>query len=162
MSGSTVYAGGAFTAIGGKIRHRIAALSSSSGAATAWNPNANGEVLTLALSGSTLYAGGYFSSIGGQAQWSHLARFSPLPKPVLGALRPARGAVGATVTITGSGFGARRGTARVFFAGKAATRYVSWSATRIKVKVPRLAKGRKTVKVVTAGGKSAAKTFRVT
>jgi hypothetical protein len=80
---------------------------------------------------------------------------------VIASLRPRRGGVGATVTITGSGFGARRGAAKVFFAGKAATRYISWSATRIKVKVPRLGKGKKPVTIVTAGGRSAARTFRV-
>ena len=59
MSGSTVYAGGAFTSIGGQARSHIAALDATTGAATAWNPNANGvAVYALAVSGSTVYAGG--------------------------------------------------------------------------------------------------------
>mgnify|MGYP003694047973 CR=1 FL=1 len=41
VSGSTVYAGGAFTSIGGQARNHIAALDATTGAATAWNPNAN-------------------------------------------------------------------------------------------------------------------------
>ncbi len=65
------------------------------------------------------------------------------------------------MTLTGWNFGATRGTAKVYFGGKAATRYVSWSATKIEVKVPTLAKGSKTVTVRTAGGRSNAKTFRV-
>ena len=45
VSGSTVYAGGTFTSIGGQTRNNIAALDASSGAATAWNPDANGDGL---------------------------------------------------------------------------------------------------------------------
>ncbi|HVP14233.1 MAG TPA: hypothetical protein VMS88_01740, partial [Terriglobales bacterium] len=71
LSGSTVYAGGYFTSIGGQARNCIAALDATTGAATAWNPNAGGQhpyVLALAVSESTVYAGGEFTSIGGQAR----------------------------------------------------------------------------------------------
>src|SRR2546427_12849804 len=68
VSGSTVYAGGVFAYIGGQARNRIAALDATSGAATAWNPNANNVVYTLAVSGSTVYAGGGFTGIGGPAR----------------------------------------------------------------------------------------------
>ena len=50
---------------------------------------------------------------------------------------------------------------RTLFGGKAVTRYVSWSATRIRFKVPALAKGRKSVTVRPLGGKSNVKAFRV-
>jgi hypothetical protein len=80
-------------------------------------------------------------------------------RPKIGSLSPVRGKVGITVTITGTGFGAVRGTSKVYFGSKAATRYVSWSATKIKVKVPRVTKGRKAVKVKTAGGTSNIKYF---
>ncbi len=74
VSGSTVYVGGQFTAIGGQTRNNIAALDAGTGLATAWNPNASGRarrdhvVDALAVSGSTVYAGGEFSSIGGQTR----------------------------------------------------------------------------------------------
>ena len=68
VSGSTVYAGGAFTSIGGQGRAYIAALDAASGEATAWNPNANDEVVALSVSGSTVYVGGLFFSIGGQTR----------------------------------------------------------------------------------------------
>lgn len=83
VSGPTVYAGGNFLSIGGQPRNHIAALDASgmtTGAATAWNPNAGVTVRTLAVSGSTLYAGGPFTFIGGQPQ-SHLARF-PTPDTI--------------------------------------------------------------------------------
>ncbi|HVP15659.1 MAG TPA: hypothetical protein VMS88_08945, partial [Terriglobales bacterium] len=68
VDGSTVYAGGYFTSIGGQTRNHIAALDATTGAATDWNPNANDAVDALALSGSTVYAGGYFTSVGGQVR----------------------------------------------------------------------------------------------
>jgi trimeric autotransporter adhesin len=69
VSGTTVYAGGSFTSIGGQARNFIAALDSTTGTATTWNPSANnGDVLSLVVSGSTIYAGGQFTSIGTQAR----------------------------------------------------------------------------------------------
>jgi hypothetical protein len=72
VSGSTVYAGGTFTLIGGQPRNHIAALDATTGTATSWNPYAGGatytSVLALAVSGSTVYAGGNFLSIGGQTR----------------------------------------------------------------------------------------------
>ncbi len=50
VSGSTVYAGGDFTTIGGATRNRIAALDASTGSGTAWDPNADGAVYALAVS----------------------------------------------------------------------------------------------------------------
>ncbi len=72
--GSTIYAGGYFLVsrssptIGGADRNYIAAVNASTGNATDWNPNADGNVIALAVSGSTVYAGGSFSNIGGQAR----------------------------------------------------------------------------------------------
>jgi WD40 repeat protein len=66
--GTTVYAGGCFASMGGEQRHNIAALSTSTGLATEWNPNANAPVFALAVSpdGRTVYTGGDFTSIGGE------------------------------------------------------------------------------------------------
>jgi hypothetical protein len=72
--GSTVYAGGGFSMIGGQIRDGLAGLDPTTGAATAWDPNASGGVYALALSGSTLYVGGYFATMAGQPR-SNLAAF---------------------------------------------------------------------------------------
>ena len=66
VKGSTVYAGGDFTSIGGQARRRIAALDATTGLATSWNPGANNEVKVLAVSDSIVHAGGVFTSIGGR------------------------------------------------------------------------------------------------
>src|SRR5213083_2507553 len=47
-----------FTSIGGQVRNRIAALTVATGEAAAWDPNADGRVLALAVKGSTVYVGG--------------------------------------------------------------------------------------------------------
>ena len=83
-------------------------------------------------------------------------------KPSLTKLSRTSGKRGATITITGKHFGEKRGTSTVKFGTKVCTKYISWSATRIKVKVPAKAKfGKLKVTVKTNGGTSSAKTFRV-
>jgi hypothetical protein len=66
VSGSTVYAGGNFSSIGGQTRSRIAALDATvnTNNATAWNPSIGNTVSALAVSGTTVYVGGVFISIG--------------------------------------------------------------------------------------------------
>lgn len=66
QSGSTLYVGGSFPAIGGQPRNNLAALDVATGNATSWNPDCNGFVRTISLSGSTLYIGGDFTHVGGQ------------------------------------------------------------------------------------------------
>ncbi|MGA7161809.1 MAG: T9SS type A sorting domain-containing protein [Bacteroidota bacterium] len=80
LSGSTMYAGGMFTTIGGAAgtdtlpRNYIAAIDTLTGVATSWTPNANGAVNAIAISGSTLYAGGSFDTIGvGDSLRNHIA-----------------------------------------------------------------------------------------
>jgi len=67
-----VYAAGEFTIGGGQSRNYVAALDSTTGAATAWNPNitatAGNKVTSLYVYNSAVYFGGVFSSVGGQAR----------------------------------------------------------------------------------------------
>jgi hypothetical protein len=84
-------------------------------------------------------------------------------KPHIVRLSPSRGRRGATVTITGTGFGARRATSFVNVGNAKCKKYYSWSRTRIKCKVPAKAKsGRRLVTVTTAAGTGNGRPFRVT
>jgi trimeric autotransporter adhesin len=67
VSGNKIYLGGYFTHVDGVQRNRLAALDATTGQLTSWNPNANDNVRSLAVSadGSRIYAGGAFSSVGG-------------------------------------------------------------------------------------------------
>ena len=73
--GARLYAGGAFTAVGGVTHPRLVALDAMTGVPDhGWDPNANNVVRALALStdGSRLYAGGTFTAVRGVAR-SYLA-----------------------------------------------------------------------------------------
>ncbi|MBL8930883.1 MAG: hypothetical protein JNL54_12220 [Kineosporiaceae bacterium] len=69
VDGGTVYVGGAFTAVGGLTRNRIAALGVPSGSVlTSFTASSPATVTSLELIGDTLYAGGYFTSLNGVAR----------------------------------------------------------------------------------------------
>jgi hypothetical protein len=73
--GSTVYLGGAFTAVGGKTRNRLAAVDAATGAPTAWKPTADSEVFGLDYAAGILYVGGGFANVSGSSR-QHLAAFT--------------------------------------------------------------------------------------
>jgi photosystem II stability/assembly factor-like uncharacterized protein len=82
--------------------------------------------------------------------------------PVLTRLGSPAARRGATVTITGGGFGATRGASYVKFGATKCTRYLSWSKTRIVCKVPSKAKfGSLKIRVTTGAGTSNTRTFKV-
>jgi hypothetical protein len=67
-SGSTLYAGGGFGAIGHQGRLGLAAFDLPSGDLTLWDPGTDQfGVAALAVRGRTVYAGGPFRTIAGQA-----------------------------------------------------------------------------------------------
>jgi hypothetical protein len=73
VNGTTIYAGGYFSSIGGRSCNYLAALDAVTGIASSWNPGVfnasySGTINTIASSGTTVYAGGYFDSIGGQSR----------------------------------------------------------------------------------------------
>ncbi len=77
VSGATVYLGGYFsgpTAINGSVtRNYAAAVDATTGTATGWDPNLNGEVLALAVSGGTVYLGGGFTEANGATARNYAA-----------------------------------------------------------------------------------------
>ena len=77
VSGSTIYAGGSFTSLGGQDRNFAAALDATTGVVTSWNPSASSTVAALAADSSTVYAGGYFVTIGGQTR-KKIAALDPI------------------------------------------------------------------------------------
>jgi photosystem II stability/assembly factor-like uncharacterized protein len=113
-------------------------------AANGWAVGASGAIVATANGGAT---------------WT---RQHGAIQPQITGLKPARARRAATVTITGTGFGAKRGNAIVKFGSTKCTRYVSWSATRITCKVPAKARlGKLKIAVVTTAGTSNTRTFTV-
>ncbi len=55
ISGNLIYAGGTFTNIGGAARNRIAALDTTTGLASAWNPDANDKVTCFTKNNNVVY-----------------------------------------------------------------------------------------------------------
>ena len=76
--GNTVYAGGQFTTIDAQTHNYLAALDSTSGSPTSWDPGAGDTVNGLAVSGPTVYAGGDFTSVGTQSNRGY-AQFTAAP-----------------------------------------------------------------------------------
>lgn len=62
---SLLYVGGDFSAIGGQSRICLAAVDTSTGLATDWDPGTNGMVWSLLGDGNATYAGGGFTRMGG-------------------------------------------------------------------------------------------------
>ena len=94
--GSTLYAGGSFTTVNGSTTaNRLAAFTTSNGTmVSAFNPNINNAVWSLALSsdGSTLYAGGAFNglnSVNGNTTRNYLASFTTSNGTVVSGFNPS-------------------------------------------------------------------------
>jgi hypothetical protein len=65
LSGSRLYIGGNFSAVGGESRICLAAVDTVAGSPTGWDPGANAYVWSLLAGGNTVFAGGGFSRLGG-------------------------------------------------------------------------------------------------
>lgn len=95
---------------------------------TAWGPS---SIIVPVPTGAT--TGNVVVSVSGVV--SNGVSFAVLPAPSITSLSTSTGAVGTSVTITGTNFGATQGTSTVTFNGTAATP-TSWGASSITVPVP--------------------------
>ncbi|HET7901839.1 MAG TPA: LamG domain-containing protein [Candidatus Nanopelagicales bacterium] len=64
---TTVYVGGDFTTVDGKVRNHLAAFDVATGALTAWAPSSSHYVNALAASPTRIYVGGNFTTLAGVA-----------------------------------------------------------------------------------------------
>jgi RHS repeat-associated protein len=96
---------------------------------TSWN---DASIVVPVPAGAT--TGNVVVTVGGVA--SNGVNFTVLPVPSITSLNPTSGAVGTSVTITGTNFGSTQGTSTVTFNGAAATTITSWGTTSIVVTVP--------------------------
>jgi 5-hydroxyisourate hydrolase-like protein (transthyretin family) len=176
-------AGGVSNALVFKVKPKITGVTPTTGA--------SGTVVTIKGSGFGSSRGTSFVKFGGTkatsyVSWSNTQVKCKVPagasgvvgiavttaggksnpvtfkvKPKIVKITPVSGTPGTVVTVTGTGFGARRGTSYVTFGTTKVTSYVSWSNTQVKVKVPATGVGTKLVKVTTSGGTSAGVSFTV-
>lgn len=123
----------------------------------------------------TIYTGAFKVSAPGTSVYEYrstdVAGLAESPKtfavhigalPTIARLSPASGKRRSEVTLTGTSFGAKRGTSLVMFGGSKCVTYARWSDTRITVRVPGgAAYGTVKVTVVTAVGTGKARSFKV-
>lgn len=80
VSGTTVYAGGTFTAISRRARMNCAAINLTTGRPTAWDPSAGttaNTVFAIKVAGSRIYIGGNFTTVNALAH-NYLAVVAPV------------------------------------------------------------------------------------
>src|SRR2546426_3390345 len=95
---------------------------------TSWSATSSvAPVPAGAMTGNVVVTVGGVASVG--------VSFTVLATPSISSLSPSSGAVGTSVTVTGTNFGATQGTSTVTFSGTAAIP-TSWNATSIVTPVP--------------------------
>jgi RHS repeat-associated protein len=93
------------------------------------------ETITMAtnvyigMAVSSNYVTGAFDNVS-------LVAGTPYPTPAVTSVSPTAAAVGNSITINGSTFGASQGTSAVYFNGVQATTITSWSTAQIVASVP--------------------------
>ncbi len=121
---------------------------SSTDLGTTWTKDA--EVFPTAINYLTFPS----STVGwvcGQGMISRFDSYNAASSPSITSFTPSSGAVGSSVTITGTNFGATQGASSVRF-GTTTASIVSWSNTSITATVPSLSAGGYTISVQTANG----------
>jgi hypothetical protein len=123
VSGTTVYAGGAFKHVGGLTRSRLAALDASSAAVLPFAPVFDKQVNGLLVSDTTLYVGGKFSKVGTAAR-SRLAAFDLATGTLSTAWQPQASDAVNTLAFAADGVDVYVGGAFTTLNGQAAYAYL--------------------------------------
>jgi hypothetical protein len=165
--GASSYTGAAY------VFTRSASVWSQQQKLTATGAAAGGHVgsadrfgYSVALSGETAVVGAVaggaaYAFTRSASAWSQRQELSA-SAPTLTKLSPTSGKRGATITLSGTGFGAMRVAGSVSFGSAKATVYLSWSDATVTCKVPAKAKlGKLKVTLTAAAGTTSALSFTV-
>jgi hypothetical protein len=83
LVGSTLYATGNFTVIGGRARRGLAALDAATGRPTEWRADVGGGAgYDIAVTGTRLYVAGVFNRVGGVERFDLAAVSTTTGKPI--------------------------------------------------------------------------------
>ncbi len=120
--GSTLYVGGLFSSAGGSSRSNLAAIHTTTGAATSWQPDPSSDVYALAVNGTTLYVGGNFTTLSSTTRnyiaafdtaTGNLTSWNPNASNRVKGMAIAAGNVYAFGSFTTIGGGSRNGLASI-------------------------------------------------
>jgi trimeric autotransporter adhesin len=102
LNGSTLYVGGAFSALGGQPRNFLGAVTTG-GAVTAWNPGPNQAIFDLASSGDLVFAVGDFTTFTSSFNRNGAAALSTTPPGFATGWDPNLNGTGTSVVILPDG-----------------------------------------------------------
>ncbi len=103
VAGSTLYAGGSFSAIKGTAEANLAAVDVTGNGTPLAFPDTDGEVIALAVSGTSLYVGGTFGTLGASTH-RNIGRISTTTGLVDGAISSSAGGRVNAIAATASQF----------------------------------------------------------
>ena len=123
VSSGALYVGGRFVSLAGQPRSGLGAVTTASGAATAWRADTDGGVSGLAVQAGAVYVTGTFTSIGGARRLNAAAVSASAPATVLpwdpsliGLIRgvaAGSGRVAVVGSLNGWGIADRRGLSAI-------------------------------------------------
>jgi hypothetical protein len=163
VSGFTPVSGpvGTSVTVTGSVFTGASAVTFNGSPAATFSLDSDTQITVIVPAGATSGTIAVTTAGGTGASVTNFTVMAPA-KPAIVAVRPASARRGATVTITGAGFGAVRGSGSVKIGRSTCTRFLSWSDAKIKCTVPTKAKlGASRVTVTTTAGRSNVMTFRV-